>query len=394
MVDVHERLRDLREAPAPDLWPEVSRRRPGRVRTGSHWSRVAVVGLALLVAASGLAVVLRAFVGAPAEEQPSDEVTEAAPPRLEITASVDVGSPPRSVAVGEGAVWVVAQSPDRPRAEVVRIDPSTNEVVARIPIPHGTGELAVGEGAVWVTTHSKEEGGALVRIDPAVNRIVATVPGAGGSPTVGEGAVWVVAGREPGDGSIPDQIVRIEPDANRIVARIPLPLEPPPFDIEVGDHGVWALHSGKGDEPDLARIDPVTNSVTATASLDTVGIYMAVGGGHVWVAGWPVGVSPDASRYPAALRISEEEASVVGEPIPVDDFRPFAVGEGGVWFTTWRRFGEERVCRLSFETLGVDACVDVPSFGETYADLAALDLSARTIWVLNDGETVSRIDLL
>lgn len=394
MIDVHERLRELREAPAPDLWPEVSHRPLGGSRKGVQWARIGVAGLALLVAGSGVAVVFRAFVGAPVEQQPSEEATGGAPPRLEVTATVVVGGPPTAIAAGEGAMWVVVQSPDPPRTEVVRIDPMTNEIVARIPVPHGSSDLAVGEEAVWVATYSKDEGGALARIDPSTNQIVATVPGAGGSPTVGDGAVWAVAGREPGDSSVPDQVVRIDPDSNRIVARIPIPIEPPPFDLEVGDQGVWALHSGVREEPDLAFIDPLTNAVTTTVALDTSGIYMAVGGGHVWVSGWPEGVDPVASRYPAALRINEGSASVVGEPIPVEDFRPFGVGEGGVWFTTWRRFGEERICRLSEETLLVDACLDVASFAHTSADLATLDPSARTIWVLNYSDTVTRIDLL
>jgi DNA-binding beta-propeller fold protein YncE len=63
MVDVHERLRDLREAPAPDLWPNVERRGPRQSPARIPWGRIGVAMLALSVAAAGVGVALRSFFG-------------------------------------------------------------------------------------------------------------------------------------------------------------------------------------------------------------------------------------------------------------------------------------------------------------------------------------------
>ena len=54
---------------------------------------------------------------------------------------------PASIAVGEGAVWVANQGD----GTASRIDPATNRVVATIGIgQRGFLRLAAGEGRVWV----------------------------------------------------------------------------------------------------------------------------------------------------------------------------------------------------------------------------------------------------
>jgi Tol biopolymer transport system component len=61
MVDVEERLRGLKERPAPDLWPEIERRSSGG-RPLFSWARFAVAAAALAVAAAGVGLAVRAFV--------------------------------------------------------------------------------------------------------------------------------------------------------------------------------------------------------------------------------------------------------------------------------------------------------------------------------------------
>jgi len=95
---------------------------------------------------------------------------------------------PRTVAAGEGGVWVSAPLDDR----VLRIDPETNAITDTIPTGRGTSGVATGAGSVWVTSTID---GAVSRIDPFSARIVDEID-VGGRPrevAVGAGGVWVTA---------------------------------------------------------------------------------------------------------------------------------------------------------------------------------------------------------
>src|SRR5581483_10890532 len=73
------------------------------------------------------------------------------------------------VAVGDGAVWVIGDGYGR---ELWRVDSSTRRVVATVRLPFVPGRVAAGEGAVWVTSLLGDQ---VVRVDPASNRLVATI---------------------------------------------------------------------------------------------------------------------------------------------------------------------------------------------------------------------------
>lgn len=63
MSDPKQRFRSLDRIPAPDLWRDISRREPAEIKLGPSWRRIAVAGLALLVAATGIGLATWAFVG-------------------------------------------------------------------------------------------------------------------------------------------------------------------------------------------------------------------------------------------------------------------------------------------------------------------------------------------
>ena len=83
-----------------------------------------------------------------------------------------------------GSVWAAGTD------GVVRVDPATNSVVATIPVTDGAGWTAASADAVWVTTPT-----GLARIDPQTNTVTATIPLAGapalGDPDVVAGKLWV-----------------------------------------------------------------------------------------------------------------------------------------------------------------------------------------------------------
>ena len=139
------------------------------------------------------------------------------------------------IAVGEGALWLGSD------LDVIRFSLSSHSVSTRIPlgvvIPTA---IAVGAGAVWVVARpgfrccpAETVGtGTLTRIDPTTNSIEATIP-IGGSPAgvaVGEGSVWIA---DPGTRSV----VRVDPKKNGVVERIRVGARP--RGIAVGDNHVW-----------------------------------------------------------------------------------------------------------------------------------------------------------
>jgi YVTN family beta-propeller protein len=105
-----------------------------------------------------------------------------------ILATIELPFIPRTVAVGEGGVWVTAPLDDR----VLRIDPETNAITATIATGRGTSGVAAGAGSVWVTSTID---GTVSRIDPSSAEVVDQIK-VGGRPrevTVGAGGVWVTA---------------------------------------------------------------------------------------------------------------------------------------------------------------------------------------------------------
>ncbi|HEY6636462.1 MAG TPA: protein kinase [Solirubrobacterales bacterium] len=105
-----------------------------------------------------------------------------------ILATIKLPFIPRTVAAGEGGVWVTAPLDDR----VLRIDPGTDTITKTITTGRGTSGVAAGAGSVWVTSTID---GTVSRIDPGTAEVVDQIK-VGGRPrevTVGAGGVWVTA---------------------------------------------------------------------------------------------------------------------------------------------------------------------------------------------------------
>ena len=78
----------------------------------------------------------------------------------------------------------------RADGSITRVDPATNKVVATIAagVPGGGGEIAAGEGSIWVTTFEYP----ITRIDPSTNTVAQQFYGDGGdSIRAGLGAIWL-----------------------------------------------------------------------------------------------------------------------------------------------------------------------------------------------------------
>jgi YVTN family beta-propeller protein len=188
---------------------------------------------------------------------------------LHVVALLDLD--PSLLAVGDGAVWAASSFP----AVVARINPLDGSVTAKIRAPTLplTG-LAVGKHAVWVAGGDPTAANYSVsRIDPARNRVVATIPlrlGAVGV-AVGAGAVWVA-------NSLGATLSRIEPAANRVTRKIRVGRDP--IAVAFGEGSVWVANRKDGT---VSRIDPRRDVVVQTIRVGPNPDGIAVGLGGVWV---------------------------------------------------------------------------------------------------------------
>ena len=118
----------------------------------------------------------------------------------------DVNWGPEWIAVGERAVWVIANRASRfgQRPVLFEIDPQTLRVVHRLDLTaEQDGAVAVGAGAVWTTGGigggNNRAADGVTKIDPRTDRIIRTIPlgertrvtcGIAATPS----AVWVTIG--------------------------------------------------------------------------------------------------------------------------------------------------------------------------------------------------------
>lgn len=193
------------------------------------------------------------------------------PAKNAVVTTVAVGQRPCSgLAVGFGAVW----SPSCKDKRVDRVNEQSGALELHIPTTVGDSEggIAAGEAAVWLVA---DRHGSLQRIDPALNKITASVKLAEGSlvPVVGAGAVWVSSTER-------NLVSRVDPDAMEVVSEIPV--GPAPRFMACTATDVWVLNQGDGT---VSRIDIATNRVVATidAGVPGQGGDISAGEGFVWV---------------------------------------------------------------------------------------------------------------
>ena len=131
---------------------------------------------------------------------------------------------------GFGSIWALA--PDQEEPAMLRLDPATNEIVASIPLPGQRCQgSTVTEDAIWACVTA-----GVVRIDPETNAITGEVPFETGQVwgrlAYGSGSVWAI-GVEDG---LPNQLIRIDPAAMTATA---IPLGHGAVSLAYGFDAVW-----------------------------------------------------------------------------------------------------------------------------------------------------------
>lgn len=330
----------------------VRRRHRGAERVRSTLIPLLILGVALLVACggddSGRGSRALGETGREASKPPPAATATSTPAReatrrpAEVVAAIAVPGFPGPVGVGFGAVWVGGHR----NGAVYRIDPRTNRVVATIEVPDTLcGDFAFGSGAVWAM--NCQQGGVswIYRLDPQSNRVTGRRPGV--SPVIADGSLWIVDDEAAA-------VLRIEPRSGRVQARIRrLGLDTGRLVVAVGAGfgSVW-LYSDGGV---VARIGTATDSVTALIPLPGArrsgpvgrgflfGGPMAVAAGAVWIAD-PAGlfrIDPARNR---ARRLP-----IRAKPLSEYGHISVAAGAGRVWM----RAGDRRIVAVDPRTARV-----------------------------------------
>ncbi len=300
-----------------DSWtPPAALQRSGRLA----WA-LALVALIAALAVGTLLVgglVKRSEV-VPAPDASTAPALPAAVPAT-IAAKVTLDARPTAMAHGAGSIWVA-------NGDIVsRIDPATNRVVASVTLGPGA-SVGAGDAGVWISSYGANVVG---RVDPATNTVLAAVAVVGPDfVTVDRTDVWVTS-------SDAGTVTRIDPVKNEVVATISVGSYPAA--VATGDGTVWVTRIVPiGDTvAQVVRIDPATNTVATRTSLPRVVLptldrfgtewpmHAVVADGDLWVAHTVAGV---VSR-------SDRTTGVIAASIPlVEGVEAITAADGFIWVT-------------------------------------------------------------
>jgi streptogramin lyase len=219
------------------------------------------------------------FVWASSASSGTDRID---PPSNKVTGSVPAGS-----ACGFGSLWTVAKD-----GTLDRIDPASGKVTGSVKVQGPVDwqpQIASGLGAVWVGSGDDHQ---VVRVDPTRMKVVATIGGISTDDSllpvnVGFDAVWADANAAGGTLAPPGSglLYRIDPATNKIVATIHVgdPDRAGRYGgttVGIGEGSVWTADSSAT----ITRVDPKANAVIAVRGIGYISPeFVAAGFGSVWV---------------------------------------------------------------------------------------------------------------
>jgi YVTN family beta-propeller protein len=284
---------------------------------------------------------------------------------------IRVGNALGAVAVDGSSVWVA----NRGDGTVSRIDPATNRVVATIDVGGRPTHLTAEAGAVWATT---PEG--LQWIDPATNQVVQTLPlpvGLGEAVLAFDGRLWVslndgtVRALNPFNG----QELTSVSVASRGVSR-----------LATGGDRLWAANGGTL----VAIIDPQDPKVTTRFALQRDGnrnpqiTDLALVGGQLWV----VDSDGEVTRFP----VDRPEGELRGQLVSREGPSAIAAGPTGVFVAsrstqtlTLAGRSTQTVTRFDPSTGQARARIQLP-------DVSDVAVGVDAVWATGSGGLLYRID--
>jgi len=184
------------------------------------------------------------------------------------SATIKVGKTADWVLVTDDAVWVASTKP----YAVHRIDPATNRIIATVPL---SGEACSGQtyafGSIWIPLCGKHR--ALVRINVASNAISASLPvGPAGEEqgiAASDDSVWIVTDKN-------GTLNRIDPSTNSVRQKVSIPHGS--YNPFFSNGIVWVT----GVETNvLTAVDAVTGNVMESVPVGSKPRFLSAGGGSV-----------------------------------------------------------------------------------------------------------------
>jgi virginiamycin B lyase len=146
--------------------------------------------------------------------------------------------------------------------------------LASVPMARPCGTMAIAEGSLWVADCVDR---TIIRISLQSAKKTAVIPTGIANPAgelnvvAGAGSIWVAS-----DGK--GLVSRIDPTSNSVTASIRVDSET--YFLTFGFGSLWAASSKNGT---LQRIDPKTNRVTKRTKLGKQPGFLVAGEGAVWV---------------------------------------------------------------------------------------------------------------
>lgn len=373
--------------PPDSAWDAISADVARRTRTTGALGRSITILLAFVLSGGGFLGLWLVFHD---ENHVPPPTVRSTAPSPTVSATIDVGGPPRAIGAGPDGVWVVVNGQSGAPL-LVRIDPSTDSVVRRIALPgFDATYLVAAEGSVWVTD-VELRGTRLLRIDADTGSTIASIPVDGEARAAGAGAVWAIAAVHRGRAG---SILKIDPGTNRVVATIDLPDHLVPTGVAIDGNTVWALgsrritHENPVGTSKLVQIDAQKDQVVAVIAVDASADLLAAGGGSVWLE------APDST----VIRVDGTTGSVEKSPSRIPGgFRPFAATSEGVWFIGSKipdvnGRGMTLVSHLDPKTMTVDGSVPIPEGINGAVPPSATIDPAGVIWVSGSNSDVTRVN--
>ncbi len=284
--------------------------------------------------------------------------------------------------VTDGALWFPAQSSRGDLGRVVRIDAQTSRLAAQITpaagnkaLPNGDpGAVATVAGEVWAVDRA---GGAVVRIDPTTNRVVARVRiGMSASFLAAGGASLWAAASPSNPTASSDRIVHVDLRTQKVSAVITNAGHP--WLLAASPEALWYI---AGDSQKIQRIDARTNQIVAAIAAGSSPLSLAVGADAVWVldssGALLTRIDPRTNTVAATITF----AGYPGSP-PNCWCQNVAVGEGAVWAIA----NKSTLLRIDPRTNKVTGALTL------HRPIANVGVGDESVWVASDGGDVFQID--